>query len=451
MAVDKLVDSTQLDTNLTAVADAIREKGGTSGSLAFPTGFVDAIDAIETGGGDANPIADENDVIFIDYDGTIRYSYTAQEFLGLTELPPNPTHDGLVAQGWNIGLADAKTWVQDLGMLVIGQLYVTESGDTEIDLCLTDPIKSGYLGLGINGTIQIDWGDGSEAETVTGTSLTSAVRTPHTWPESGTYTVKVKIVSGSVRLLHYGTYGCALFCGEDTSFSANCAYRNSIRAVRFGFGTIQLGTAAFGYCYSLRCITTPSQIRKATSWNNDYYMFCGCSLTGIVLPSAISVGDNYNFQYCNALRYASYFTTNNWNARHQGNNSLRRVNFGRKNTESGSSSFENCWALADISLPSSLTTFSNSVFNNCYALNRVTVPAAVITISTYAFQKCYSLNEIHFLPTTPPKLSNTNAFTGVPSTCVFYVPYSEDHSILEAYQNATNWSTYASQMQEEPQ
>lgn len=51
MAVDKLVDSTQLDADLTTVADAIRTKGGTSAALAFPAGFVDAIDAIETGGG----------------------------------------------------------------------------------------------------------------------------------------------------------------------------------------------------------------------------------------------------------------------------------------------------------------------------------------------------------------------------------------------------------------
>jgi hypothetical protein len=51
MAVDKLVDSTQLDTDLTAVANAIRMKGGTSASLAFPTDFVSAINAIPTGGG----------------------------------------------------------------------------------------------------------------------------------------------------------------------------------------------------------------------------------------------------------------------------------------------------------------------------------------------------------------------------------------------------------------
>lgn len=38
-------------SDLTSVADAIRTKGGTSGQLQFPGGFVDAIDAIPTGGG----------------------------------------------------------------------------------------------------------------------------------------------------------------------------------------------------------------------------------------------------------------------------------------------------------------------------------------------------------------------------------------------------------------
>lgn len=51
MALDKLVDSAQLDSDLASVADAIRTKGGTSADLAFPDGFVDAIEAI-SGGGD---------------------------------------------------------------------------------------------------------------------------------------------------------------------------------------------------------------------------------------------------------------------------------------------------------------------------------------------------------------------------------------------------------------
>jgi len=36
---------------LTAVADAIREKGGTSESLSFPNGFVNAVGALSTGSG----------------------------------------------------------------------------------------------------------------------------------------------------------------------------------------------------------------------------------------------------------------------------------------------------------------------------------------------------------------------------------------------------------------
>lgn len=46
MALDKLVDSAALDANLTSVANAIRTKGGTSSPLAFPAGFVAAVEAI---------------------------------------------------------------------------------------------------------------------------------------------------------------------------------------------------------------------------------------------------------------------------------------------------------------------------------------------------------------------------------------------------------------------
>ena len=51
MAVDKLVDSAQLNADLTSVANAIRTKGGTSAQLAFPAGFVSAVNAIPTGSG----------------------------------------------------------------------------------------------------------------------------------------------------------------------------------------------------------------------------------------------------------------------------------------------------------------------------------------------------------------------------------------------------------------
>ena len=50
MANYKVVDADQLDADLTSVADAIRAKTGTSGQMAFPSGFKTAVESIQTGG-----------------------------------------------------------------------------------------------------------------------------------------------------------------------------------------------------------------------------------------------------------------------------------------------------------------------------------------------------------------------------------------------------------------
>ena len=52
MANYKVVDTDQLDADLKVVADAIREKGGTTDELAFPDGMATAVSEIQSGGGD---------------------------------------------------------------------------------------------------------------------------------------------------------------------------------------------------------------------------------------------------------------------------------------------------------------------------------------------------------------------------------------------------------------
>lgn len=59
MSVDKLVDSNQLNSDLTSVANAIRTRGGTSSQLAFPSGFVSAVGAI----GNTYTAGDEGKVV----------------------------------------------------------------------------------------------------------------------------------------------------------------------------------------------------------------------------------------------------------------------------------------------------------------------------------------------------------------------------------------------------
>ena len=71
------------------------------------------------------------------------------------------------------------------------------------------------------------------------------------------------------------------------------------------------------------------------------------------------------------------------------------------------------------------------------------------TVTSFAGNATFSnnayLEELHMNPTTPPSMGST-ACLGGNSKMKIYVPYSEDHHILTAYQNATNWSAYASKM-----
>lgn len=63
MALDKVVDSATLDAQLTSIADAIRSKGGTTDQLTL-AGMVDAINAIQTGGGGAGLAYDMGEFVF---------------------------------------------------------------------------------------------------------------------------------------------------------------------------------------------------------------------------------------------------------------------------------------------------------------------------------------------------------------------------------------------------
>ena len=105
-----------------------------------------------------------------------------------------------------------------------------------------------------------------------------------------------------------------------------------------------------------------------------------------------------------------------------------------------------CYALASVTIPDGITSIGEGAFSYCYSLTSITIPDSVTDIGAQAFSTCYGMSEYHFKPTTPPTLTNSNAFSGTPSDCVIYVPQGS----LNAYKTATNWSTYASKMQEEP-
>lgn len=61
------------DTSLTAIADAIREKGGTTAPLSFPDGMAEAVRNIQSGGGDLSSV----DVYIADFTSDADLTVTA--------------------------------------------------------------------------------------------------------------------------------------------------------------------------------------------------------------------------------------------------------------------------------------------------------------------------------------------------------------------------------------
>ena len=74
MAYDKVVDSAVLDEGLKQIADAIREKAGTTDALAFPQAMADAIAAIQGGGATIEPLTISENGTYTAPDGVDGYS-----------------------------------------------------------------------------------------------------------------------------------------------------------------------------------------------------------------------------------------------------------------------------------------------------------------------------------------------------------------------------------------
>ena len=416
-----------------------------------------------TTGGSASPTATAKAVNFRDYDGTVLYSYTVDEAAALTELPPLPEHSGLICQGWNWSLDDIKAMDR---AVEIGAMYITDDGKTRIYMHLEDGRTSPMLGCCPNGTVTVDWGDGTEPDTLTGTSTSTVKWTPtHEYSAAGDYVIKLT-VSGSVsfagsdssnqnsNLLRYSS-------GADTR---NQVYQSAIQKVEIGGSITSIRDNAFSSCYSLSSITIPDSVTSigssafgdcsslssitipdsVTSIGGDAFYRCS-SLSAISIPNSVTQIGNYAFAYCY---------------------SMSAISISNSVTSIGGSAFYYCSSLSSISIPNSVTSISDSVFHSCSSMSAISIPNGVTQIGNYAFQSCSSLSSIS-IPnsvtsiggsafsycsgvryydftrhTAVPTLSNTKAFNGIAADCEIRVPAA----LADEWKAATNWATYANKI-----
>lgn len=361
------------------------------------------------GGGDDNPTANYNDVIFIDYDGTIRYSYSAAQFANLSALPENPTHEGLTAQGWNWELSDAKTYVASNGSLTIGQMYITADNKTRLYCRFSEGRLSPYLGIGVNGTAEIDWGDGTPSDAMTGTSDTTVQTVHHTYQKQGDYIISITVNNGNIAISGYSSNGSWLLQAVDTSSESGRVYLSSIKKIHIGKDVKLLGRA-FAYCGSLESVTLP---KTNNTFENNMFYNCSALKSLTIQSGASSIGNNV-FISCSALS---------------------TVAIPKSVTSIGATSFSYCYSLRRLNIPSQVATITSGMARSIYALSGIVIPSSITNIDTNAFVNCTGLGVIRFKSGTPPTVSNVNAWSGVPADCIIYVPNGK----LTAYTSAQNY------------
>lgn len=166
---------------------------------------------------------------------------------------------------------------------------------------------------------------------------------------------------------------------EQEVFADTCYNCRNLTSVDLSNVIYNIGDRAFKFCSNLRTINIPSGV---TSIGNDAFMYCGYNYTNlqnvgvtINIPNTItSIGDNAfkgiplkEFIFPTGIKL---LTTSRFMLAHT--------------------------FLEEIILPEGLQTLQTSTFEACYNLRKVTIPSSVTEIKSYVFANCTSLTQIIF-------------------------------------------------------
>jgi hypothetical protein len=122
--------------------------------------------------------------------------------------------------------------------------------------------------------------------------------------------------------------------------------------------------------------------------------------------------------------------------------SLTSVTIPNSVTSIGNSAFSQCSNLTSVTIPNSVTSIDSSAFYYCRSLTSVTIPNSVTSIGSSAFYSCEKLTNVTVLATTPPTIQPSTFMANTIEKIV--VPKGTG----DVYKAATNWSTFASKIEE---
>ena len=187
----------------------------------------------------------------------------------------------------------------------------------------------------------------------------------------------------------------------------------SLTSVTIPNSVTEIGGGAFAGCSSLTSVTIPNSVTEICS--NTFWK-CE-SLTSVTIPNSVTKIGGYVFGGCSSLTSVSI------------PNSVTSIGLG---------AFSGCPALISVTIPEKVTSIWIETFYGCTALTSVTIPKAVTEIARQAFEGCRHLTKIIDL-NPKPQTVGTDAFKGVPSNAVVYIPKGSYMS----YMLADGWAQFS--------
>lgn len=454
-----------------------------------PQKFIDYGDAIRDIPQNEAPNP-QNPIRFVDYDGTLLYSYGVQATLDLTDLPELPERPGFTNQGWNYTLAQLKTQAQTIGKCIVGCNYITSDGKTRFYITINDPkFKNFRLGLGqtAKNSYTIDWGDGSAVVGPfgqTGYTVRTHDYTPTSYPAS--YVITIANNGGGTGKVSFPGAIVTSATGTGTPSSNSATTQTTAQGSMFDkieIGDIgpTLGNNALHWITSVRTINIPkcvTSIGQATlaGWDAakgiiipssvtsigqqcfayDYatemislpptittipvYCFRNCrALMELVMPYTITSIGQQAFYECGAmqdLRFPSAITSIGQETFYNCA-AIPTLVFDGNATISGTKVFYGCNSLKSVNIPSNTTVIDDNEFYACNTLQRLVFEGDITSIGAKSFYGCHGLRTIDFRNCTDIPQLASDALTTLPTGAEIIIP----DSLYGTWPSASNWST----------
>lgn len=175
-------------------------------------------------------------------------------------------------------------------------------GNTHIWITLTEGRTSPMLGVCPNGTVTVDWGDGTPLDTLTGTSLNTVQWTPiHEYGKPGDYVITLVVVDGYMNFFgdSYGSYLLRYSADND---NRNYTYLCTIDRIEMGERVERVNNRAFHNMRSLKAVILPSDIEYV---NGNSFEACN-SITSLNIPGSVNYIGGSAFRYAYGVCYYDF-------------------------------------------------------------------------------------------------------------------------------------------------